>query len=259
MRRGAMLDELISGVVLNAMTAGTGAGAVGKYAGRMIKVAKVGKYGGHVLGLGKRWHPVGDENTLSHNILRVCILIKTESGWTKWWRCWRQQWLMLLLWSFCLEVDGDIILWKGAKGVRGKWNSRSKFYFCPNIWFEQVLLDADTNIFSRITIAPAPSNFLNRGETVGRWYLFIKVVCEKHRWWNNKKNKPEVAVAYIFSRCAIVFFFSFFFYASCFFFACAQRVSTRHLQQHRQQFKRLSRPGGRVLDHQLGDQEEALG
>ena len=54
MRRGAMLDELISGVVLNAMTAATGAGAVGKYAGRMIKVAKVGKYGGHVLGLGKR-------------------------------------------------------------------------------------------------------------------------------------------------------------------------------------------------------------
>ena len=54
MRRGAMLDELISGVVLNAMTAGAGAGSVGKYAGRMIKVAKVGKYGGHVLGLGKR-------------------------------------------------------------------------------------------------------------------------------------------------------------------------------------------------------------
>ena len=54
MRRGAMLDELISGVVLNATTAGAGAGSVGKYAGRMIKVAKVGKYGGHVLGLGKR-------------------------------------------------------------------------------------------------------------------------------------------------------------------------------------------------------------
>jgi hypothetical protein len=54
MRRGAMLDELISGVVLNAMTAGAGAGSVGKYAGRMIKVAKVGKYGGHVLGVGKR-------------------------------------------------------------------------------------------------------------------------------------------------------------------------------------------------------------
>ena len=54
MRRGAMLDELISGVVLNAMTAGAGAGSVGKYAGRMIKVAKVGKYGGQVLGVGKR-------------------------------------------------------------------------------------------------------------------------------------------------------------------------------------------------------------
>ena len=54
MRRGAMLDELISGVVLNAMTAGAGAGSDGKYAGRMIKVAKVGKYGGHVLGVGKR-------------------------------------------------------------------------------------------------------------------------------------------------------------------------------------------------------------
>ncbi len=54
MRRGAMIDELISGAVLNAMTAGTGAGAVGKYAGRMIKVAKVGKYAGQAVGLGKR-------------------------------------------------------------------------------------------------------------------------------------------------------------------------------------------------------------
>ena len=56
MRRGAMLDELISGVVLKQChdSWGTGAGAVGKYAGRMIKVAKVGKYRGHVLGVGKR-------------------------------------------------------------------------------------------------------------------------------------------------------------------------------------------------------------
>ena len=53
MRRGAMIDELMSGVVLNTMTAGTGAGAVGNYAGRMIKVAKVGKYAGQAAGLGK--------------------------------------------------------------------------------------------------------------------------------------------------------------------------------------------------------------
>ena len=49
-KQGWIADQLISGAILNVMTAGASAGKSGVYAGRVIKAAKVGKHAGKAIG-----------------------------------------------------------------------------------------------------------------------------------------------------------------------------------------------------------------